>query len=90
MMPRHMGAIPVRSPWKTSRACSRECSSSLLAEQLLDRHAHVVEKDLAGRGRVHAHLVHRLAGRQPGRALLDDEGVERPIAATSSLPSSLA
>ena len=90
MMPRHIGAIPVRSPWKTSRACFARMLLLPSAEQLLCGDAHVVEEHLARRRRVHAHLLHRLAGRQTRRAALDDERVDRPMARILVRRSSLA
>src|SRR5262249_59913501 len=44
-----------------------------LADQPVAADAHVLEKELAGRGRVHAHLAHRPGLREAGHAAAEDE-----------------
>ena len=80
--PRMPSAAPMRDE-------SRSCGSSLhqvgealalLAEQVGDRHPHVVEEQLGGVLRVLADLVELAAARKPARVALDHDQAECPCA----------
>jgi hypothetical protein len=49
-------------------------------QQVLRRHFHVLEEDLAGLGRVLAELLQRLAGADAGPTALDDEAAHPAVA----------
>ena len=51
---------------------------ALLADQVLRRHAHVLEQQLAGRRAADPHLVLELADAEPGPVGLDDERARAP------------
>ena len=48
-------------------------ADALAAQQVLGRHAHVLEGELGGVRGAHAHLVQRPADGEPGRLALDEE-----------------
>ena len=76
MMPKHIGhhagALAVED---VAGALARRLLLAL-AEELIGGDEDVVEEDLAGRRRPHAHLLHRLAEREPLGAALEHEGVD--------------
>ena len=76
MMPRAMAATPERSMHERGLGALAAARGDVLglADQAVDADPHVVEEQLAGGRRVHAHLAQRLGLLEAGHALVEDEG----------------